>query len=276
MTYRLAWKYLLILLAVIFLPFQARAAGNDTEVLKAALDASLKAEGRRLGDYTLVDQDGVKFNLSEYFKDGAPLVISYIYTSCPDVCPAVTADFKKAIDAARDKFGGRFNVLSVGFDPAGDTPARMKAYGAHFTTAFKTFRFASSDAETIKRLTTEAGFFYRKNAEGGFDHIDMVSVVKPDGTIYKQVYGIRGGQANIVIRLEELLTGRPYISETASLLTRAKYFCFKYDPYTGRYAIDYPILVSVLIQSIVLITIVLAVWGRRIKKFLSRVFRPDK
>jgi hypothetical protein len=41
----------------------------------------------------------------------------------------------------------------------------------------------------------------------------------------------RSGQ--IKTRLDELITGKVYVGADATLIDRIKYFCYKYDPYTG-------------------------------------------
>lgn len=244
---------------------QARAAKPqlDPVTLKNAVDASVKAEGTALPDIELVDQDGVRFSLSEYFGVGKPLVISYVYTSCPVVCPTITAEFKKAVDGAKEAFGDRFNVLTVGFDPSGDTPARLREYGGRFTKSFEGFRFASSDEESMERLLNAVGFFRARQDDGSFDHMDMVTTVKPDGTIYRQVYSLRTQQQNLALRLEELLTGKAGVPSSLTLVDKLKFFCYRYDPYSGRYVLDYPVFVSILLQALIIGGVFYAVWGRK-------------
>lgn len=255
---------------LLFLNVPAYGAGPDDEAIMKAVEASAKAEGKKLGDYGLVDQDGVKFSLNDYFKDGKPLVISFIYTYCPEVCPTITAEFKKAVDSARGRFGERFNVLVIGFDPAHDTPQKLKEYGARYTKDFSSFRFASSDQETIDRLTGEVGFYKSKRDDGSYDHMDMATVVKADGTIYKQVYSLRTQPYYIENRLMEIFTGKVPEGATVSLVDKLKFFCYKYDPYTGRYKVDYPVFMSFFIQAVVLTIIIYAVWGKRIKGFFKK------
>ncbi len=231
------------------------------EEMRRAFETSQKAEGTRLGDYTLTDQDGARFSLNEYLGAGKPIVLSFIYTSCPEVCSTITADIKRVTERVHEKYGGRFNVLTIGFDAGNDTPKKLKEYGGKFATDFKTFRFAVADKKTIKALTYEAGFYFKKNADGSFDHIDMVSIIKPDGAIYKQVYGVRGNPLPIAERLSELLDGRPYSAGPPSVIERLKYFCFRYDPVTGRYVLDYKVLGGVALQALVIGAVIYFVWG---------------
>ncbi|MBI5561619.1 MAG: SCO family protein [Deltaproteobacteria bacterium] len=252
--------------AAVVLSAGADARGaSDADELRRAVEASSVAVGRQLGDYALVDQDGAAFRMSDYWKTGRPLIVSFIYTSCPEVCPTITADLKRAADEARKKYGDRFNVLNIGFDPANDTPARLKAYGAHYTKTFSSFRFATGVPDAIARLTAELGFYYKRNADGSFDHIDMASVASPDGRIYAQVYGIRTDAGAVDGRLAELLIGKPR-SGGASILDKIRFFCYRYDPYTGRYVFNYAIVAGVVIQSIVIASVVYFAWGDRIRR----------
>ncbi|CAG1066793.1 SCO1 protein [uncultured bacterium] len=263
-------KAFLFLFFLLTLAASAGAAQLDPVILKNAVDASAKAEGTKIGEYSLVDQDGVRFNLGEYFKGNKPLVISYIYTSCPVVCPTITAEFKKAVDGAKEAFGDKFNVLTIGFDPANDTPEKLNEYGRKFTGSFEGFRFASSDPETIERLLNAAGFFRVRQDDGSFDHIDMVTTLRPDGTIYRQVYSLRTQPQNLALRMEELLTGKAGGAASLTLVDKLKFFCYRYDPYSGKYVLDYPVFVSIFIQALIIGGIFYAVWGKRMMARFKR------
>lgn len=269
MAHRRLTAFFIICALFAFLP--DAFAGSDEKALREAFEASVKAEGVKIGDYRLIDQDGKEFRLGEYFRDGKPLVVSFIYTSCPEVCPTITDEFKKAIDGARLKLGDKFNVLTIGFDAENDTPERLKSYGLRFSKDLSAFRLASSDADTVKKLTKQFGFFYVKKKDGSFDHLDMVSVVKSDGSIFKQVYGIRTQSNVLKDRLEELITGREPLVYPKTLIDRIKFFCYKYDPVAGRYVLDYSVIAGFFIQLSIILIIVFAVWGSRIRLFFSRL-----
>lgn len=243
----------------------------DAVQMNRALEESERAEGRRLSDFTLTDQDGRSFHLSDYFKGSRkPLIVSFIYTSCPEVCPTITAALKKTVAEAREKYGDSFNVLSVSFDPANDTPERLKAYSRRFSLD-NSFVFASPAIKDSSAIMKEFGFFYRKKGES-FEHLDMASIVKPDGTIYKQVYSIRTQENLLIERLGELLTGKSAPVRPASLIDKLKYFCYRYDAGSGRYVVDYPMVAGLFLQLSVIALIIGVVWGRRIKGFLGRLF----
>lgn len=62
---------------------------------------------------------------------GKMIVASFIYTSCPDICPLITARLAEVQDklgeAKRD-----FHFISISVDPARDTPDALKRYAEAF------------------------------------------------------------------------------------------------------------------------------------------------
>ena len=78
-------------------------------------------------EFSLVDHDGRPVSLRSY--RGAPVLLFFGYTRCPDICPTTLSRLTRAIEAA-DAEGVR--VLLVTVDPAHDTPAELAAYARRF------------------------------------------------------------------------------------------------------------------------------------------------
>jgi protein SCO1 len=53
---------------------------------------------------------------------GRPYAVTFLYTHCPDVCPAIADDLR---DALR---GTRATAIAVSVDPHGDTPKAVQAF----------------------------------------------------------------------------------------------------------------------------------------------------
>ncbi|MBI3397952.1 MAG: SCO family protein [Deltaproteobacteria bacterium] len=216
---------------------------------ETAIKLSNKVIGNYLGEYTLIDQDGKNFRLKEFL--GKPLLISFIYTSCGHICPTITMNLKKAIKEAGRDFGVKFNAIIIGFDVENDTPQRMKEYGSNFTDDFKNWRFAAANKETIDKLAKDIGFYYRK-VEGGFDHLNFVTVVDKDGKIYKQVYGMDFKPQDILQPVYQSLSPQKsgFIAQPSGIIGKLLLFCYKYDEATGTYKLDYGMLIPMIIGPI--------------------------
>jgi protein SCO1 len=74
-------------------------------------------------DFRLRDHDGRWQRPSDY--RGKVVVITFLYSTCPDLCPQQAAEIRDAVG----ELGGKgVQVLGVSVDPAGDTPARAKGF----------------------------------------------------------------------------------------------------------------------------------------------------
>lgn len=241
------------------LPDQVLASSEED-----LLRASYNAIGREISDYTLIDQDGKSFRIRELF--GKPLVISLIYAGCGPVCPTLTTHLQDAFRVAGPDFGTKFRALTISFDVENDTPARMRDYGRNFTDDFRKWRFSTADQKTIDRITRDLGFYYKKLATG-FDHINMVTIVDQKGRIYQQVYGLDFKPEDLLdpVYQSMKLIKAPQ-SRSLTLIERIQLFCYKYDETTGRYKLDYGLLITLgigsLLQVVTMIAIIYFVWGK--------------
>ncbi len=75
--------------------------------------------------FTLLDTDSTEVQFPNDYK-GKTTVISFIYTHCPDVCPAITANMKNIQEELEDTTDIRFVELT--FDPERDTPSALAKY----------------------------------------------------------------------------------------------------------------------------------------------------
>lgn len=205
------------------------------------------AVGRAVGGHILVDQDGKRFDIKELLGE-RPLVVSYVYTSCTHTCTPILAKLKRAFDEAGKDFGTKFAALTIGFDAANDTPQALKKYGGNFTEDFKRWRFATGGQRTMDDIVKDTGFYYEKDASGGFEHINLVTVVGSDGRIAKQIYitTLTAREVLEAIR-SSLFSGQgrlagpvePASGPGAGLLEKVKLFCYSYDAASGRYRLNY-------------------------------------
>lgn len=226
-------------LAVLFLPLVLFAQQDDRYDPDNALEISQAAVGNIIGDYALLDHLGAPVNLRTD-HEGKPLVISMIFTSCHHVCPQTTKHLNEAVDAAREALGtDSFDVVTIGFDVAHDTPKAMGAFARKQSVNEPGWRFLSASPETIKQISSDLGFIYFQTARG-FDHINQTSIVTKDGAVYSQVYGVTFELPWLVEPLKELVFNRPGSAGhfVAGLVDRVKLFCTVYDPTTGRYRFD--------------------------------------
>ncbi len=225
----------------------AAAQPAPAEVLDRAqaLRASQAAIGRQPADYTLLDRRGKPVRLSDY--RGKPLLVSFIYTGCFQVCPTNTRSLHEAVQNLGRLVGyDKFNVVSIGFNQPFDTPEAMRAFAAQAGVALANWEFLSPHRSIVEPLTRDFGFSYVANA-AGFDHMLEVTVLDAEGRIYTQIYGERLTPDQLGEPVRQLLRGAP-LPQTFNLdelVERVRILCTVYDPKTGQYRYDYGLLLEI-------------------------------
>jgi protein SCO1/2 len=242
--YRLA---LVLLWALLSGPLSAQpaTATNTTLDPKTALRDSQAAIGRAMGQHQLLDTQGRSVRLSDFA--GKPLLVSFIYTGCFQVCPTTTKSLAEAVDQLAEVFGdGAFNVVSIGFNQPFDSPAAMRAFAAQMRIDRPNWKFLSPPAATVDALTRDFGFRYVATA-AGFDHMLTVSVLDAQGRIATQVYGESltrdqlGEPLRLMLRDAPMPAGMPL----ADLIERVRILCTVYDPQTGTYRYNYALFIEI-------------------------------
>lgn len=133
-------------------------------------------------DVVLTAEAGRTFTFAE--SDGRAKLVTFGYTTCPDVCPTTLADWTRvkrtlAADAAKVRF------VFVSADWRHDTPDGAAAFARGFDPAFEG---ATADSAGLRRLLpafkAEAGYGKPSSgAAGGFAHTDYVYLVDGRGRV---------------------------------------------------------------------------------------------
>jgi protein SCO1/2 len=76
-------------------------------------------------DFKLTDQFGQPVALSSF--TGKVVVLTFLYTNCPDACPLITAKLHQAYQQLGPDTS-RLAILAVTVDPARDTTAQVRSY----------------------------------------------------------------------------------------------------------------------------------------------------
>src|SRR5581483_7178801 len=104
----------------------------------------------------VVTQDGRSLLFYDDVLKGRISIISFIYTSCRDICPVVTARLSKLEHKLRDSVGRDYFFVSISIDPVTDTPDRLKDYGAAFGVG-ASWRFLTGKPDDIEAIRHRLG-----------------------------------------------------------------------------------------------------------------------
>jgi protein SCO1/2 len=82
-------------------------------------------------DLWMQRDDGKRVKLDAELNDGRPVVLNFVYTTCPGICPMMSQVFSQF----QDRLGSQrstVHMVSISIDPEQDTPPRLRAYAKKF------------------------------------------------------------------------------------------------------------------------------------------------
>ena len=79
-----------------------------------------------VNEFGLTKPDGNQTNLSDY--EGQVLVVSFIYSRCPDVCPVVSSNLRWVSQELAEDYGTNFSIISITVDPWWDSQQILGQY----------------------------------------------------------------------------------------------------------------------------------------------------
>lgn len=153
------------------------------------------------GGWELTDQDGAKAPL-DIFK-GNPVVITMFYSSCSYSCPLLIESIKSKIERALpDSIRKDLRVLLITFDPARDTPEKLKRLAADKSIDLTRWKLLTAKEGVVRDIAAVLGVKYRQVPGGDFNHSSIIALLNADGVITARVDGLNQPMDPIVERLQ--------------------------------------------------------------------------
>jgi len=162
----------------LFLIFARLTTPEPTNVLDAAqaieqdenFDGSTMIDPpREMPDFTLINQDGEPLSLSD--MQGKPVLLSFGYTNCPDVCPLTLNEYRQ-IQEELEELGDEVTFVFISVDGQRDTPEMLKRYFA--VRGIDDFIGLTGEEADLRRLGVNYGLYfeYGEPDENGYYLVD--------------------------------------------------------------------------------------------------------
>ena len=170
---------------------------------------TLPVEKRIFTSFPLVNQDSTKVIFPDDFK-GKILVIGFIFTNCPDICPLTTNNLHLIQQRLQKENINNVQVAALSFDPNRDTPTVLKKYAEIRDIDLSNFEFLTGKKEVVDSLISVMGVkafsgdtTYTKEGKPVYFyiHTDRISLIDQNGNVRKDY---RGSRANIDEIVEDI------------------------------------------------------------------------
>jgi cytochrome oxidase Cu insertion factor (SCO1/SenC/PrrC family) len=183
----------------------------------------------------------VTTRLSTLWKN-EPVLLTMIFTRCADVCSPFLRSLKAAA-ADAPGLGRDYRIVVLSFDPH-DTAADMANLADSLgVSADPAWIFGVAPAADVKRLAKASGFWFEWNPSlQQYDHPSLVVAIDR-GRLVRMLVGANVPDASLREVVQEL---RGKFVASYALTGKVAFRCFEYDPQSGRYSLDWGVIVMLL------------------------------
>ncbi|MGE0703758.1 MAG: SCO family protein [Vicinamibacterales bacterium] len=179
--------------------------------------------------------------LSALWQD-KPVLLVMVFSRCVGTCSPFLRSLKAAVSDAGGA-GNTYQIVVLSFDPAdtlADVQAMAKDVGIEPDTGWI---FGIAPPADIRRLAEATGFWFRWDRTiAQYDHPSMVVAIDR-GRVLRMLVGATVSGSRLSEIVQEL--GGKFVPAYA-LPGRLAFRCFEYDPSTGRYSLDWGLLLLML------------------------------
>ena len=184
---------------------------------------------------------GTEVHLSTIWQ-AKPVLLTMVFTRCAGVCSPFLRSLQSAVSEAGG-LGTDFRVLVLSFDPK-DTLADMQMMADSLSVkSDPNWIFGVASPADIGRLAEATGFWFQWDQPSQqYDHPAAVETIDR-GKVVRMLVGATVPQASLREVVQEL---RGKFVASYALPGKVAFRCFEYDPSSGRYSLDWGVLLMIL------------------------------
>lgn len=231
----------------------------------AGVDVTEKLRSQLPPEITLRDPDGAPVRIGDLFDGKRPVVLTFNYESCPQLCSLQLGGFVDALNKETSwTVGNQFRVLTVGLDPSetDEQAQRFRARvlgqyrGGAATTAETGWAFLRGDEQTVRALADAVGYGFKYLPERQeFAHTATIVLLTPEGQVSRYLYGINFDPQVLRLSLAET-ADRAFVSTRDKILLS----CFVFDPTSHSYTMAAWTATKIALSTIALTLLIFLWW----------------
>jgi len=136
---------------------------------------------------------------------GKVLALTFVFTTCTDTCPILTAKLAEIARSLGSDFGPRIAFVAISVDPLNDTPSRLRDYATAHGADSPGWYFLTGAPGDIEPVLRRYGAFARRTESGSVDHLFLTSLIDRNGMLRVQYLGTRFDEREMQRDLHMLL-----------------------------------------------------------------------
>lgn len=199
------------------------------------------------GDIVLMGESGTTVLLDSLVDK--PTVLAFVYYRCPGICTPLMDGLADVINKASIEIGTDYQIITVSFNPREgyELASRKKKNYMNMVTvegAEDGWKFFVTDSLNIQRLTSSAGFYY-KRVGNDFLHTATLVFLDKDRKITRYLNGTRFLPFEFKMAVLETSKG-----QSGPTINKILQYCYAYDPQGQAYVLNITRVSGIFIMMI--------------------------
>jgi len=162
--------------------------------------------------YNLVDQNDQKVVFPDFIK-GKIVVINYIFTNCPDICPLSTNNMRLIQERIKKENIKNVQFVSISFDPKFDSPGVLRKFAGIRDLDLSNWVFLTGEKSVTDSIIKKVGVLAVPNDSTVFKngrkiyyyvHTDRIQLIDTDVKIRKNYRGSKINIDEIIMDIKSL------------------------------------------------------------------------
>lgn len=162
--------------------------------------------------YKLINQNNQETIFPDFVK-GKIVVMNYIFTNCPDICPLSTNNMRLIQEKLKREKVDNVQFVSLSFDPENDTPEVLRKFAGIRNLDLSNWTFLTGDKSVTDAVIKKVGVLAVPNDSTVFKngrkiyyyvHTDRIQLIDTEGKIRKNYKGSTINVDEIVADIKKL------------------------------------------------------------------------
>ena len=193
----------------------AHHPGADLDKVMGSKEKFFQSIDRKSPDFVLRDVGGRIVKLDDLREK--IVILNFIYTKCPDVCP-LHAEYLSKVQSMINQtpMKGMVRFVSITTDPVNDTADVLKAYGEIHGSDRVNWSYLTTTSgqpeDTTRKLAENFGHKFTKTGDDYQVHSVVTHVIDREGRWAANFYGLRFNPVTLVLYVNGL-TNNPNVSQ---------------------------------------------------------------
>jgi protein SCO1/2 len=169
---------------------------------KEPSDIGRRVVNKPVPDFKLTDQDGRPFQFAA--ARAKVVLVTFVFTTCPDVCPLFTANFAGIQRRLDEQKINDYLLLTITTDPERDSAAVLREYADRFKADFKRWSFLTGTRAELSKVWKLFGVNVVKTDSGQVQHTSFTTLVDRQGKRRVDYYGDKWREKEVLKDIEWL------------------------------------------------------------------------